>query len=366
MERISATPDAATPADQPVRPPRQQTGSPILPAEYEHVDYLLVGWHTDLELFLLDIIEASWGHAELVVVLSEDQDRARVEEALAARELDPGALTFVHGPIESPWIRDYGPLVVQYPSGARRIVDLLYSADTDEDRVPTFLGRTLWRDWGVTALPIALDGGNLLSDGEGRCFTTLGYPDSKPAQLVGGDDEAISEAEVVDLAVVQESLASAMGCKNLTVLPKLWDEPTHHVDMYLTITGPNQVIVGEYRPDDDPFNAPRLDEVAALLRSQGMLVRRVPMPDHMDGHFRSYTNSLAVNGVVLVPVYPEADRDEARALAVFREAYPDREIIPIVATDAIELEGTVHCTTMTVTSKQPKTWWPRPLLSALD
>ncbi len=40
-----------------------------------------------------------------------------------------------------------------------------------------------------------------------------------------------------------------------------------------------------------------------------MQVVRIPMPSHKDGNWRTYTNVIYANGVVLVPQYPDADAE---------------------------------------------------------
>ena len=76
---------------------------------------------------------------------------------------------------------------------------------------------------------------------------------------------------------------------------------------------------------------------------------RIPMPSNA-GHsvFRSYTNALAVNDRVLVPVYDEDSRFEATALDVFETAYPGRTIVPVDSDEIIYWSGAIHCVTMTV------------------
>ena len=54
-----------------------------------------------------------------------------------------------------------------------------------------------------------------------------------------------------------------------------------------------------------------------------------------------------MNGKVLVPVYDEDTRFEAAALAVFKQAYPDRQIVPINSDSIIQWAGAIHCVTMT-------------------
>jgi agmatine deiminase len=139
-----------------------------------------------------------------------------------------------------------------------------------------------------------------------------------------------------------------LGCRDLIVLPRLAGEPTGHVDMYATVTGPGEAIVGRYDPEDDPDNAALLDEAAAILRRAHFVVRRVPMPSNLDGRFRSYTNSLAVNGVVLVPSYDDDAVAERHTLSVFRAAYPGRRILSIDSRAIIELDGAVHCAIMSI------------------
>jgi agmatine deiminase len=71
------------------------------------------------------------------------------------------------------------------------------------------------------------------------------------------------------------------------------------------------------------------------------------MPFLEDGLYRTYTNSLAVNDVVLVPYYSDSMDGLQEALKVFEEAYPGRAIIPIEASPLIQLNGSIHCTAMT-------------------
>ena len=63
---------------------------------------------------------------------------------------------------------------------------------------------------------------------------------------------------------------------------------------------------------------------------------------------RSYLNMLIFNDVALVPVYEESSSDEARALSVIQQAFPERFILPISA-DALAIDGgTIHCITRTL------------------
>jgi agmatine deiminase len=315
----------------PVSPP----SGTVLPGEYEPAERLLIAWDDSLARFLLDIMSAAWDEVPITVLLAPDQSDEGLDFVLRGLGLDPQAIQRVRVPMGSVWIRDFGPMVVRAAGGKRQIVDFGYLLDADEDGLPGALGSALWPHWSVQRSPLELEGGNVQSDGRGRCVTTAGYAEEL---------DAVATAE----PRLHAELRDRLGCQTIAVVPPLHGEPTGHVDMFATVTGPGQIIVGRYDPAIDPENAVRLDRTAIILRRAGFLVRRLPMPDHGDGVFRSYTNSLAINGVVIVPVYPEAAAGEDEAFEVFRAAYPGRRIVPVVASDIITLYGAVHCAALTI------------------
>ena len=316
----------------------------VWPGEFESPAYLLVGWDFDLEAYLLDIIVASYRHVRVVVVMPWDERRDYIQERLREMGVCPDDVELVHTSLSSSWIRDFGPMMVRGLDGQHAIIDTRYAGDDDEDRVPSEVARELWPHLPLISLDLPLDGGNLLADGTGLCVTTFGHE-----LAFGSVDESMASAENAnDIDLMKALVRQYLGCHEVVVVPPLWGEPTEHADMFMSFTAPREAIVGEYIGETDLFNGLLLDEVAETLQRHGVLVRRIPMPDNDDGRFRSYVNALAVGDVVLVPVYPERPEHETRALAGFRAAYPDRRIVPIVASDVIGLQGAVHCTTMSI------------------
>jgi agmatine/peptidylarginine deiminase len=95
-------------------------------------------------------------------------------------------------------------------------------------------------------------------------------------------------------------------------------------------------------------NAQILDGDAALLSaettSSGPLeVVRIPMPSHADGIWRSYTSVIYVNGVVLVPQYPDQDAKlDKVALNVYRHAMPGWKPVGIDCSKIIAHSGGLH------------------------
>lgn len=303
---------------------------PRLPGEFEPVEEVVVGWDPGFEAFYIDLVASLTRRVDVTIVADTRDDPDDIADLLEAAGVDLDGLDIVHLPTDSIWVRDFGPRVVQSERG-RVAIDFAYSGRESDDA----LGRHLAARWKVplVELPFEVEGGNLLSNGRGDCLSSETVIEGNPG---------VSEEHL------RAVLATSLGCQRVLFLPALDGEPTGHVDMYASFTSPRDVMVGRYLPEDDPVNAGLLDRAAAELARAGFRVRRVPMPPNDDQIFRTYVNATAVNDAVLVPVYVETDAGEAEALAAFAAAYPGREIIPIASSELIELEGAVHCATLSI------------------
>jgi agmatine deiminase len=290
----------------------------------------MVMWDSDLLNVQADILEGAWGEAVLTLLHHHSDSPAPLLARLAADGFDPKELSVVPAKLTGPWIRDYGPLFVRTADGVE-ILDLHYAGDPPEDTAPTELA-TFYPSRSVLTLDFDLDGGNILSDGAGRCVSTY--------EIV-----LLNSASERD---VREVAREWLGCDDLILVPNLAAEPTGHVDMFVHLSGPGRALVGAYSPAIDEENAQRLDEAAQILRQRGFKVSRVPMPSNEDGIFRSYVNATVVNGVVLIPVYAEEASNEQAAVEAFEEAYPQRRLRRIESDLVIQREGAVHCVTATI------------------
>ena len=310
-------------------------GPPVrrLPGEFEPIDELLVTWDDgdDLEpMFAQMVAEASWS-SRVVVVLDRAGIADEVYEAVVESGGDTDQVALYHSDRDSLWLRDYGPLVVQ-EGPSRMVYDFRYFGAQVDDTLTKKIARRRWSR-GSTELDVRLEGGNLLSNGDGICLTS---------EIVLTDNPGHSEA------AIRRLLASELGCRELLILPKLEGEGTGHVDMYLTVIDAKRVLVGRYNRGVDRENARRLDRAATMLAAAGFQVTRLPMPDHSDGVFRTYANAVLVNDLVMVPVYDSDVSVEKAALDVFEKALPDRRVIAVESSNLIELAGAIHCVTMTV------------------
>ena len=73
-------------------------------------------------------------------------------------------------------------------------------------------------------------------------------------------------------------------------------------------------------------------------------VERIQMPPRRDGKWRTYTNVIYANGVLLVPQYPDYSPElDAKALEVYRKVLPDWKVVGVNASTLIEKRGSLHC-----------------------
>jgi agmatine deiminase len=60
----------------------------------------------------------------------------------------------------------------------------------------------------------------------------------------------------------------------------------------------------------------------------------------------TYANFLITNTALIYPVYN--DENDKKADAVFKEVFPNKEIIPVNCLQLIEQGGSLHCSTMQI------------------
>jgi agmatine/peptidylarginine deiminase len=239
------------------------------------------------------------------------------------------------------WVRDYGPTFVRWSNGDVTVLEADYlSADRPNDAMVSKAVAILL-NVPLAHVPLTIEGGNLLSNGQGLCLTSTALLDRNYARGYGQQE-------------VSTILSQHYGFYTGLFLARLKNEITGHVDMFATFTAPDVLLVGEYDRAIDPDNARLLDRNAEALRGvqtrRGRLnVLRIPMPNNRDGVWRTYTNVVYANGRLLVPSYPDQDQElEKKAHAVFAEALPGWQIIPIDCETMIRQRGALRCVTLNI------------------
>ncbi|WP_147867782.1 agmatine deiminase family protein [Stieleria maiorica] len=307
--------------------------------EFERQSSFAVAWCSFdwTERIVTSIAKHLSARADLVIVADNPDSLKRAGRSLTAAGVDLNRVDFRMLETEVPWFRDCGPIVSVAPGGrtiwfdsqlTRRNTDFRPICDSLPERIVDFAGTLVGRT------PLRVEGGMLASNGRGLTITS-------EAMLQKNAEYGFSPQ------AIRDELMRITGAKELVVVPTLENEPTSHVDMFLTFVDPVTVVVGQYSDADDP-NAAVLDEVARQLSEfnddgQRLRVHRVPMSPRTDDHFRTYTNVVFGNGVLLVPSYAGHERLEADVRQIYQTLLPDWEIVFIDCTRLIELDGALHC-----------------------
>ena len=253
---------------------------------------------------------------------------------------------------QSLWARDWAPLMTlpSQPQTAQqtllRMLDTRYLPQRPlDDSVPAQIGRFLqaqspshWRFQAV-AVPLALEGGNIMCT-QSDCVLSdevlIQNPPAFPGQS-GGPDR------------INSVLAQHLD-QRVSIVPRLPLESTGHLDMWAKFLDEKTLVIAEV-PEQALKLVPRSlrqayaeirdfleaqasgydrggqtlpNALASQLRQRipGLKIKRVPMPvPYADGHaavFRSYTNSLLVNGHAILPRYV---RDG------YGRPYPDQRLL---------------------------------------
>lgn len=314
------------------------------PGDFEKQSAILLGCNELLPYHpqaMVGIVGALIERLPLIGMVIDEEQRRQLVTLLCDWGLPVHLMHFVSMPVKGMWVRDYGPGFVRTRDNGITILDADY-LELDrrvDDNAPTELANLLRVP--VVQVPITLEGGNILSNGQGLCITTSTLISRN---LKRGYDEA----------AVRGILRKYYGFDQVVVLHPLMSEPTGHVDMFASFVAPNVVIVGEYDPAIDPVNADVLNYNARVLaavqtRWGPLQVVRMPMPSNRNSIWRTYTNVIYANDVVLMPVYPKIDEEkQAKARRIFADLLPGWDIVEIDATSVIRQRGALRCVSINI------------------
>ena len=217
------------------------------------------------------------------------------------------------------WARDGLPIPVYGKNGNLILVDSKYYKDFEPDRaVANFFNTTL------LSHPYEFEGGNLLADSKGNCFTVN--------NLAMIDQEDFND----------DVFKKYYGCKRLTRLKN--KTYVGHVDEVIKIIDDKNIITDrrDYRP---------------ILRRLGYKVTMMP---RAKGRHASYLNSVIINGNAFVPVYGDKKRDK-KAMDIYRSfglrayKFKSNKI-------SARWQGSIHCSMVTY----PKIENNKPVTSGIS
>ncbi|HEX3868793.1 MAG TPA: agmatine deiminase family protein [Pirellulales bacterium] len=313
-----------------------------IPGAFEHQDALLLGCNELVQYHpetMVQIVGEIYDRIRLIGLVNNEDQRDKTIQDLEDHDLPADAIHFVILPLEGMWVQDYGPIFLKMPDHRVKMIDFQYLPREVDDRVNMMLAERFKIDRDF--VPLALEGGNILSNGRGLGLTTAGMIQVN-----------LSRGHTMD--EIKTLLRDRFAFNTVSVLKMLHNEPTGHVDLFAALLAPDTVVVGDYAEAVDAENSKILDENAAQLSKivtavGPMKVTRIPMPTNAGGVWRTYTNVIFANGKLLVPQYPQTDpTSDAAALSIYRALLPDWEVVGIDCTSLIVKHGALHCISLNV------------------
>jgi agmatine deiminase len=318
-------------------------------AEFEEHEGMIIGWYAlgsygaQGDTMWAEAVAAVRQVAIAYIGVHSSGAIAPIQSFLTSLGIPLTNVQFLVGNMVGVWVRDYGPEFCYNENGHRVIVEGGYNHPYNQ---------WLAGLWGLEyyEFPLLMCGGNYMAD--------------------GAREVANSEAGVGSPAAYHQAIREYYDVP-FHIVPKLQGEPCGHIDMYARFVAPNKIVIAQYM---DPYYNDNMQEAATQFEAMGFEVFRVTTPvpalealpqaaledpsllhlppgaeaprDGMRTTYRTYTNGIQCNGLYLMPTYNHAF-DQA-ALAVFQQALPDHQIIPIKCTTIINYGGALHCTSSDV------------------
>jgi agmatine deiminase len=265
-------------------------------------------------------------------------------DAAGARAACGTGVEIVELAIDDSWLRDCGPIYTFDDAGDRVAVHFAFNAwgekfpPWDNDAA---VGRLIAERLGdrVVESALVLEGGSILSDGQGTLLTT------EQCLLNPNRNPSLSREEI------ESELRARLGVQRFVWLGMglLEDRDTDgHVDLIAAFTRPDHVLLQMVGEDNPNFAA--CLENRARLEAAGIEVTELPLLPYAqvagETIAAGYLNFYICNRAVIVPV-AGADTDQ-QALDIIAAAYPGREVVPVPGLVIAYGGGGPHCITQQV------------------
>lgn len=274
---------------------------------------------------------------------------------VAPRYLDPQIEIRAHE-IDDAWIRDSGPTFVRNDDGRLGAVTWVFNGWGQQRWASWEHDRTLapavaeWAGAERIDSDLVNEGGGMHVDGLGTVLVT------ETVQRDPMRNQGLSRAHI------EAELARTIGAATVIWLPRGLSRDSEefgtrgHVDIVAAISSPGRILLHDQRDAGHPDHRVTAEiraALAAVTDARGRAFELVDLPapqvlkDDRGYVDFSYVNHVLVNDGVIACAFD--DPQDAEAVAVLREAYPGREVVPVDARPLFERGGGAHC----ITQQQP-------------
>ncbi|NOR56849.1 MAG: agmatine deiminase [Sulfurovum sp.] len=331
----------------------------VLPAEWEKQLCVLMSFpheETDWAEGDADLNEAlspfiriaqAIAYGQAVYIICKDKEK------IASMFCSTRNMTFIELPTNDTWIRDYGYISIK-ENDENRLLDFTFDGwgGKFEATLDNSVNSALHKKGYMGTTPLekidfVLEGGAIESDGAGTILTTstcLCNPNRN-----GG----LSRIQV------EEKLKSTLGTERILWLNHGYlagDDTDSHIDTLARFVNKEEIVYVTCEEKEDehyetlkkmeaelktfktkegkPYNLIQLPMCEAKYNEEG---QRLPA---------TYANFLICNDALIYPTYN--DKNDVKVGEIFKDLFPEKEIIPVNCLKLIEQGGSLHCSTMQV------------------
>lgn len=334
------------PTDRGTLPPDEL---PRTPAEWDEAQGVIITW-ASYNSNLREIVRYAKEVVKVYIICSSP---TTVQSYLSQGGVNTQNIEFVVASFNSVWVRDYGPQSI-YLHGTNELafVDWVYNRPRpQDDLIPsvmaTYLNLPIYQ---MTNPPnkLVATGGNFMTDGFGKGFSS---------NLI------IEENSNLTVAQIDTIVKHYMNVKPYIKMTTLPYDDIHHIDMHIKLLNEETLLVGQYPTGiaDGPQIEANLNYILNNFQTpygRPYRVVRIPMPPDEYGEYPNqwsdyltYTNSIILNNLVLVPIYGLPQDNQA--LEIYQQAMPGYTIIGLDMRNVIPASGAIHCITHEIAANDP-------------
>lgn len=288
-------------------------------------------------------------HEQVYLLVNDEAAEREVNGRLAKARADVANVKLLKIPTVDVWMRDYGPTFVTRKTAENPLAfnDWIFNGWGGKYRAYEEDERVAWEIAALLKVPvfdheIILEGGSIEVNGAGTCLTT------EQCLLNKNRNPYLRRAEIEDC------LKDSLGVSHIIWLGEgiAGDDTDGHIDDIARFVNPTTVVCSVEADSNDEnygFLQDNYERLQSATDQNGAKLSIVMLPCPRTVYYdgarlpASYANFYIANSVVLVPVFD--DPNDAKALGILQELFPDRRVIGLRCNEVVAGLGAIHCVT---------------------